>query len=144
VRLAVALIIVMVTGCAKRQPLVTAPRTQVQPPHQAPAAKKASAPRPAEPARTPTAVLTPAPPPKLEPLISPEQREAHARELEATIRRAEENATALRVRGSQLKDIKVVDSLIRQARTAQAANDLPSARSFASRAEVLSTDLLRR
>lgn len=146
--LLVSSLIVALAGCSKRRPMVAAPAPP-PPPVQQPsvtAPRRAPAPAPqtidrsrAEQPATPAA-------PRLEPLTTPEERTAHLRELESIIRRAEDNTAALKGRrGATLPDdIARVVSLIRQARAAQAANDLPSARSFATRAEVLSTDLLRR
>ena len=69
------------------------------------------------------------------------------REIESSIQTAEHNVATLHSRRSSARtaeDVARVQSLIRQARAAQSANDLPSARIFARRAEILSADLLSR
>ena len=143
---------VVLAGCSKRQPVVTAPPpapvptpTQVQTP---PSKRRTT--QPAAPAaeRTGTEQEPPAPTPRtLEALTTPEERNAQLQHIEASLKAAERNVVAVQTRGIAPRvpdDLARVQSLIRHARAAQAAHDLPSARSFAQRAEILSADLLNR
>lgn len=140
---------VALAGCSKRQPVVTAPPPAPVPQVQTPPAKRRTTP-PAPPAteRTRTEQQPPAPAPRtLEPLATPEERNSQLQHIETSLKAAERNVVAVQTRGLAPRvadDLARVQSLIRQARAAQAAHDLPSARSFARRAEILSADLLNR
>ena len=144
-RVAAVALVVVFAGCSKKQPVVKAPpppRVQVPP---APRRATPHPPKPAERARTERE--PPAPSPRtLEALASADDRAAHVQRIQASIRTAEKNLFALQTRQPEAntEELARVQSLIRQARAAQAANDLPSAQSFAQRAEILAADLVSR
>lgn len=136
-------------GCSRRQSAVTVPARIPAPPPKPALAPKRRTPQtpPAEKARTPQEVPPSTIPPTLEALTTPQERATHLRQIESSIQTAEQNVATFHSRRSSARtaeDVARVQSLIRQARAAQSANDLPSARIFARRAEILSADLLSR
>ena len=136
---AAVLLAVALAGCSKKQPVVIVPPApQATGPRTAPPVKRR--PAPASPPATVNA------PPVLEPRRTEEELAAVHRQVEASIRKAEQDLAAFLARqpSGAAQDVELVRSMLRQSRVAQSSNDLPSARSFAQRAEILAADLLKR
>jgi hypothetical protein len=84
--------------------------------------------------------------PALGEIVSAEDREQLLKDIEASLERAQRNIATLHSRPptpEQTRGISRVEAFIRQARDSQATGDLASARSLATRADLLSQDLLR-
>jgi hypothetical protein len=146
-RIATVLMVVAAAGCSKKQPVVNVPPTPAPQLQTPPAPRRTTHAPPRTTERTRTEREPPAAPQRtLEPLASPEDRAAHVKRIETSIKTAEQNLSTLQMRqpATRKEDLAHVQSLIRQARAAQTANDLPSAQSFAQRAEILSADLMAR
>ena len=140
-----AIVLVLVTGCAKKQ-AVAPPTTPPAP--QAPKTSPATPPVRArqQPARRPAPPPVKTESPILGEMIPADQRDQLLRDIESALDRARKNVTALQARTptpDRSRDISRVQTFIAQAQDARSASDLLSARSLAERAQLLSEDLLR-
>lgn len=144
----VVAIAVLAAGCGKRNVATTPPPVVVSKPEPPPAtqpakrSRRAAAAPPAQTAVPPAAI-----PPALESMTTVEEKRDAVDRVNASISRAQANLATLRNRPLNPEDARQVarvDSFLRQARAAQQANDLITAREYAQRAEVLSQDLLKR
>jgi hypothetical protein len=79
-------------------------------------------------------------------MIPTATRQQLVREIEAALERAKNNVSMLQSRtptAERQRGIARVETFIIQAQDARTANDLPTARGMAERADLLSQDLLR-
>ncbi|HYO81209.1 MAG TPA: hypothetical protein VES20_07405 [Bryobacteraceae bacterium] len=147
----ILIVLVVLPSCSKRKapPLSgtatrRVPVTSPQPPRRTSTPAK----RPARPVQRPEqAAAAAVTPPVLEALSTPQERAEQLRLIEASLDRARANVAALKARGSaatQGNEIGRLDSFVRQAESARSSQQLGTALDFARRAEVLSSDLLRR